>query len=113
MKNIIIITILMVSFLVVAGCGIREVVIQPDNKSYIWLSGNIDGVVVIVDSNKPLLVTGFNSTNSQREELDSDKRMLYEVKPGKHEVIVKRNGKVVVHRVIIINSGSIKEINVP
>lgn len=113
MKSTGLIIIFTISFLLLSGCGVREGVIQLDSRSYLWFNGNSDGIVIIIDDGNPLSLIDFGQTNNQREELDSDKKMLYQVKPGKHDVVIKRNGKVVVHRVIIVNAGSIKEVVIP
>jgi len=113
MKKIIVMTFAIMAFLATTGCGYREVVRQPDTQSYIWFSGNTNEAVALIDDNEPIKIDPAYYTNSSGEKLNCDGKTLYEIKPGKHEVIVKKNDKIVVHRILIIGSGATKEVRVP
>ena len=106
------VTVIFVVFglLVFQSCGYREGISQPDKQSYIWFSGNTQGAIAVVDG---IEESKFDLTNSEGEKSTKEKKTLYAVKPGKHEIMVKKKGEVVVHRVIIIGSGATKEIRVP
>ncbi|MBU0661768.1 hypothetical protein KKG22_06375 [Patescibacteria group bacterium] len=112
MRKLIIFSLVFATFLILVSCGHREGVSQPDNPSYIWFSGNTDGTVAIIDGNESFKVD-LTYINSEGEKVKRDGKTLYEVKPGKHEILVKRNGEVVIHRVLIINPGATKELRVP
>jgi hypothetical protein len=112
MRKSIIFTVVFAALLILVSCGHREGVRQPDNLSYIWFSGNTDGAVAIIDGNESFKVD-LTYINSGGEKVKTDGKTLYEVKPGKHEILVKRNGEVVIHRVLMINLGATKEVRVP
>ncbi len=84
------------------GCGLKETVVQKEKISYLSFSGNIENAVVFVDDLEPI-------------SLKSDKRepVHYEVSAGKHHIVVTKNGSEVVNRIVLIGSGSVKEIKVP
>ena len=106
------ITVIFVIFglLIFQSCGYREGISQPDKQSYIWFSGNTQGAIAVVDGNEESKV---DLTNSGGEKSTKERKILYAVKPGKHEIMIKKNGEVVVHRVIMIDSGATKEVRVP
>ena len=106
MRKLVIFSLAVAVLLIVVGCGYREGTRQPDNQSYIWFSGNTDGAVAIIDGDESSKVDLTYYTNGSG-------KTLYEVKHGKHEVMVKRNGVVVVHRIFMISSGATKEVRVP
>ncbi len=112
MRKSISFTVVFATLLILVSCGHREGVRQPDNLSYIWFSGNTDGAVAIIDGNESFKVD-LTYINSEGEKVRTDGKTLYEVKPGKHEILVKRNGEVVIHRVLMINLGATKEVRVP
>ena len=113
MKKITVMAFVMMALLATTGCGYREGVRQPDTQSYIWFSGNINEAVAHIDGNEPIKIDHGYYTNSSGEKVKRDGKTLYEIKPGKHEVVVKKNDKIVVHRVLLINSGATKEVRVP
>jgi hypothetical protein len=47
------------------------------------------------------------------ERVSKQGRTLYQVKPGKHDIVVKKDGQVVVHRNLMIGAGATKEVRVP
>jgi len=97
MKKLLIISL---AFLLVA-CARNEGVVQSDPGSYLSFVGNIENVFVSVDNGKSF---------SLKKDEDDGRKVLHQVDKGKHEIIVTRNGKVVVHRKILIGSGMTKEI---
>lgn len=97
-----------------AGCGYKEGIIEPDRQSYIWFSGKTNGAVAIVDDNEPFNLDQSDNTNNKTGvKATGKRRMLYQIKPGKHEIVVKKGGEVVVHRTLMIGTGATKEVNVP
>lgn len=107
-----------ISLLVVVlmfGCVYKEGIQQPDTKSYIWFSGNTDGSVATIDGGEPFKVEIGYYYNNQTDtgKVDKKGKTLYQVKPGRHEIIVKRGNEIRVNRVVLISSGATKEINIP
>ena len=96
------------------GCGYREGVLEPDRQSYLWFSGDTSGAQVIIDEN---ITFTLNETDNPVDKTGTQKtgkgRILYSVKPGKHEIIIKKDGNIIVHRVLLIDEGITKEVHVP
>ena len=96
------------------GCGYKEGVIEPDRQSYIWFSGQTGGAVAIIDDNAPFTLGQTQNAGSKTgTRATGEGRTLYRVAPGKHEIIVKKGGEVVVHRVLMIGTGATREVFVP
>ena len=113
MKKLASLLIVFIQLLIFQSCGYREGVRQPDKQSYIWFSGNTEGAIAVVDGNEEFKVDLTYYTNSEGKKVTREGKTLYAVNPGKHEIMVKKNGEVVVHRVLIIDSGATKEVRVP
>jgi hypothetical protein len=102
------------AMLVASGCGYQEGIRQPDRQSYIWFSGETIDAVAIIDDNEPFKVEQTSYVDSETgERVSKQGRRLYQVKPGKHEIVVKKGGQVVVHRDLMIGAGATKEVRVP
>jgi len=69
--------------------------------SYLYFSGNITGAEVSIDGAPSFLVTKVGS------------KQQYKVTPGKHTIIVTKQGKIVVQRSVLLGDGHEKEINIP
>ena len=97
------------------GCVYKEGIQQPDQNSYIWFSGNTDGSIAIIDGGEPFKVEIGHYYNDQTDtgRVDKKGRTLYQVKPGRHEIIVKNGSEIRVNRIVLIGSGATKEINIP
>ena len=93
---------LLLGFVIFAltGCGYTEGVVQSDQKSFIAFTGKVVDAVAYVDQGAPF-------------SLESERLVQYQIRPGKHKVVVKRNGQVVVDREVLIGNGMVKEIQVP
>lgn len=94
--------------LLVVSCGYYEGVIQPVSKSFVVFVGNADGAVAVIDD----AITVDIEKESQNTG-EAGKTILFQLSPGKHKIIVKRAGTVIVDRVVIIADGSTKEIQIP
>lgn len=96
------------------SCGYQEGVREPDRQSYIQFTGEPQGTMAIVDEAEPIALgkTSYIDKDTGKK-IEKKGRMLYLVAPGKHEIIVEKNGEVVVHRTVMINAGSTKEIYIP
>lgn len=114
MRKYIILVIATITVLSIISCGYQEGIRETDRPSYIWFSGQTKGGIAIVDNGEPFKLEQTYYIDSETgEKVDNEGKMLYQVKPGKHEIFVKKNGQVVVHRNIMIGSGATKEIRVP
>lgn len=114
MRKWVVQTVTVAAILVLAGCGYQEGIRQPDRQSYVWFSGETTTALAIIDDNEPFKVEQTYSVDSETGERVSKKgRTLYQIKPGRHVIIVKKNGQVVVHRDLIIGAGTTKEVRIP
>jgi len=94
--------ILLISVLtLMSGCGYKEGVQSEERVSYLYFSGSAKGAVVYIDDLPTFTV----------EKLGPDE--VYKVAPGKHLIIVKKDGEVLVHRTLLLADGVAKEIYVP
>ena len=114
MRKWIVLTVAVSAVLVAACGGYQEGIREPDRQSYIWFTGETKGAVAIIDDNKPFKVDqAYNENIETGEKEPRQGRTLYQVKPGKHEIKVKKDGQLVVHRVLMIGAGATKEVRVP
>ncbi len=81
------------------GCGYQEGVITPEKKAYLYFTGNVQDVKVVVDSNE-----GFT--------IETGPKHKYKINSGKHTVTVYRGDKIIVNREIFVSDGVEKEIEV-
>lgn len=72
-----------------------------DPVSYLYFSGNITDAEVSIDGAPSFLVT------------KAGPKQQYKVIPGKHTIIVTKQGKVVVQRSVLLGDGHEKEISIP
>ena len=114
MRKYIILTISALALLSFINCGYQEGIRQTDKQSYLWFNGQTKSAVAIVDNLSQFkLEESYYIDSETGQKVSRDGKIFYQVKPGRHEIIVKKNGQVVVHRVVMIGSGEIKEIMVP
>lgn len=92
------------SLILFYGCGLNETVVQKEQISYLSFTGSTSHAIVHIDDLEPLIL----NNNSQ-----NNKKIHYEISPGKHHVVVLKNGEEVVNRVVLLGSGSVKEIKIP
>jgi len=88
---------LMVALL--AGCGYKQGVQTEARQSFLYFSGDVEGVLVSVDGAAQFAVKPGRDN-------------LYSIPPGNHKVTVTREGVVVVARDIYVGGGVAKEIEV-
>jgi hypothetical protein len=89
------------------GCGLTERVVEKEQKSMLWFTGRTNGAIAYIDNGDPI------ELKAPMYDERSDKKFYYEVKPGKHNVVVKRDGVVVVNRDLLLGNGIVKEIEIP
>lgn len=85
--------------LALSGCGYKEGVVTPEKKSYLYFTGDLKNVKVVVDNNE-----GFS--------VESGANNRYKINSGKHKVTIYRGDKVIVNREIFVGDGVEKEIEV-
>jgi hypothetical protein len=97
-----------------AGCGYREGVVQPSPKSYLLFSGNTADAVAYIGDLKPFRIKGpYERDPAADENRPRSETTLYQLQPGKYNIVVKKGDNVVVNRVIILGEGMTTEIEVP
>lgn len=84
-----------------AGCGLSETVVQKEQVGALVFTGEVAGAVVQIDELAPL---DLNAT---------DRNVRFEISSGKHHIVVLKNGEKIVDRVVLLGSGSDKEISIP
>lgn len=104
---------LIVMCLFFIGCGYTEGVLQQESKSYLWFTGNTEKAIVFIDENKPFEIENYYIDPETGQKIKKDDIIHYQVSPGKHKIIVKKDGEVVVERILILGNGITKEIRVP
>lgn len=82
-----------------SGCGYQEGIITPENKAYLYFTGDVKDLRVVVDNNEGFAV----EAGSQHK---------YKINPGKHKVTIYRADRIVVNREIFVSDGVEKEIEV-
>ena len=93
--------VLVLLFTFMSGCGYKEGVQSEERVSYLYFSGNAKGAIVHIDESPAFTV----------EKLGPDEQ--YKVAPGKHMIIVKKDGQILVQRTLMLGDGIAKEIYVP
>lgn len=69
--------------------------------SYLYFTGNIENAEVSIDDDPTFIVT------------KSGVKQQYKVTPGKHTIVVSRQGNIVVKRSVLLGDGHEKEIQIP
>jgi len=88
-------------FFACAG-GYVEGVSQKAEKGFLKFTGDTQSVTVVVDGKEPFLL-----------EQDEDKEVVYEVKPGNHQVQAYRNNQLIMDRMVYVDNQATMEVNLP
>ncbi len=103
--NIIKILVVSVLFLLTSACSSYNTYSSGSTTaepvSYLYFTGNIEGAEVAIDDAPAFLVT------------KSGAKQQYKVTPGKHTIVVSKQGNVVVKRSLLLGDGHEKEIHIP
>jgi len=83
----------------ITGCGYKEGVVTPEQKSYLYFTGDVKDVRVSIDNG-----AGFT--------VEEGKNHQYQIGSGKHTVVVYRGDAVIAKREIFVSDGVGKEIEV-
>lgn len=94
-------TVLSVLFVFMAGCGYKEGVKTQEQATYIYFTGNAKGAEVTIDAASVFIVEKGGTEEH------------YKLAPGKHNIVVKKDGNIVVNRTLLLGDGIAREINVP
>jgi hypothetical protein len=79
--------------------GYNEGVVQKSEKGFLKFSGRYDRITVVIDN-------GESITHENKE-------LVYELKPGKHQVKVYRSGQLVIDRIVFVDNQTTTEIEIP
>jgi len=93
--------VLSVCFLLMAGCGYKEGVKIEEQASYLYFTGNAKGAEVTIDGASSFIIEKGGTEEH------------YKVAPGKHTIVIKKDGNVIVNRSLLVGDGLAREINVP
>jgi len=96
------ISIILVYCLLLAACR-NEGIVQSDNQSYLRFTGNTTNAIVKIDNGSPFRLKVPDEYGPT---------IKYKISAGKHEIIVTKKNKLVVHRKILLGKGMTKEINI-
>ncbi len=96
------------------GCGYVEGVVQKSEKSFLWFTGNTENAVVYIDDKEFVRLTAsYYIDEKTGEKTRKEETVHYQIEPGKHEIRVERDGKVLVNRLLILGNQMTKEIDIP
>lgn len=108
---------LVVAFLVLASClsscGYKEGVTISDNKSYLWFSGNSEGVTATIDDQSSFDLGRSYHVDAQGNNKSKTRPVHYEVDPGKHTVKLMRDGQIILERTLLLGNRMTMEIEIP
>lgn len=97
---------LCMTFFFAVSCAMHEGAVQRASKSYFKFSGNLAGAMASVDDNAPFALIKPDTNTSPEN-------FAYQVSPGKHTLVVSRDGVVVVKRVLFLEDHGTMEVIVP
>ena len=83
----------------ITGCGYKEGVVTPEQKSYLYFTGNVTDVKVSVDNGEGFLV-------------EEGRNHQYQLNAGKHTVKIYRGNEMIINRDVFVSDGVSKEIEV-
>ena len=106
---------ILTTVLLASGCGVghKEGVRQPDPQSYIVFTGNVEGAMASVDGGEPFAVASLTYKDASGQDVKKAEKTFYQVRPGRHTIVVKRQGAVQVERDLLIEAGATREVWVP
>jgi hypothetical protein len=88
------------------SCDTGTTVVQQNCQSQLCFTGNFVNAIVCIDEQKPIeLKTPSRGTESLKN--------YYEVSPGRHRLVIYKEGEVVIDRFIFVHQNMTKEIKIP
>jgi hypothetical protein len=97
MKNIIV----LLFITTITACGYNSGVSTSEPVAYLYFTGEAKGAQVYIDDLTPFTINKIGIKNQ------------YQVMPGKHLVVIKHEGQVLVKRAVLLGDGHEKEFYVP
>ena len=97
MKNLIV----LLFVTAITACGYNSGVSTSEPIAYLYFTGEAKGTQVYIDDLTPFTVSDTGNKNQ------------YQVMPGKHLVVIKREGKVLIKRDVLLGDGHEKEFYIP
>lgn len=91
----------LVILLLLGGCGLKEGVVNKEQKSFLLFTGNTKNVTAHIDDLAPFTLKKRNG------------EIHYQLSSGKHSIIIKRAGVEIVNRNILLGNGITREIQIP
>ena len=82
------------------ACGNTEGVRSTEQSSFVYFTGNAQGVSATVGDGEPFVVNKLGERN------------VYKVASGKQRVVVRKAGVIVVDRIVLLGDGQSKEFNI-
>ncbi len=96
------------------SCGLKEGVVQKDQRSYLWFTGNTENATVYIDDLAPIsLNVRVAERGTDENEKSVPSQINYALSPGKHVIVVKKDEIEVVNRKVLLGNGMTKEIQIP
>lgn len=90
-----------IMLIMTGGCAYNSGVSTSEPVSYLYFTGEAEGVEVFIDNVPAFVVT------------ETGNKELYKVSPGKHVITIKKGVQVLMNRNILLGDGHEKEFNVP
>lgn len=104
----------LVALLLCGGCGLKEGVVQKAPKSFLWFTGDIDNATVYIDDLAPITLQNHIAAASDEDNnTNRTSQVHYEISPGKHSIVIRKSGEVIVDRSVLLGNGITKEIQIP
>ncbi len=86
-------------FFALTSCGYQEGIVKKSDRGFLWFTGRTDDATVKIDEAEPFSLKEGN--------------VVYQITPGQHTIKVFRNGRIVIDRVLFIDSQFTKEVELP
>jgi hypothetical protein len=92
-------------FAILTACSYHEGVVQTADKSFLKFTGSVEGAVVQVDQNAPFALSAYQANPPYYT--------VYQISPGKHHIVIRREEVTVVEQIIYIGNGETREVVIP
>jgi uncharacterized protein YcfL len=106
--------IILFAAVLVVGCGVGSNTVvsgKSDQAGVIFFDNSSYGIDVTIDNKHYKVNTVKNSDFKKKRNIRRTAENMIEVKPGSHDVTVKRKGKTILTQKIFVSAGDTKAIN--